>query len=257
MSTDDIKMNFYRVREVNQFKNIDLVCEHSYPPIAFTGHGRCNFPHNPIFYSSNDPFISLSEVIRNNEYKNKKYCISVWKIKNDTSLQIKVNNFLYTDLHNKNIFKEILGADFESIDNLFKDNLDHSQKEGVKEFLKFIHSEFISDNNYGFSSALSHDVFYASHTYATDILIYPSNQSNKLGVNFGIHPNFVDNSMFLHRLYIVEPSNIDIINSKFEITFIKYADVINNRFHWNFFPNNINEVIEIVSNDFKDGVFSG
>ncbi|WP_291060061.1 MULTISPECIES: hypothetical protein [unclassified Empedobacter] len=84
MSTDDFKINFYRVRDVSQFNNIDLVCEHSYPPIAFTGHGRCNFPQNPIFYSSNNPFISLSEVIRGNEYKDKRYCISVWKIKNDT-----------------------------------------------------------------------------------------------------------------------------------------------------------------------------
>ncbi|WP_313103115.1 hypothetical protein [Empedobacter sp.] len=122
--------------------------------------------------------------------------------------------------------------------------------------MKFIHSEFINDNDYGLSSTLSHDVFYASHTYATDMLIYPSNQSNKLGVNFGIHPNFVDNSMYLHRLYIVEPLNIDIINSKFEITFIKYADVINNRFHWHNFPNDINEGIEIISNDFNEGKFS-
>ena len=80
INTNDFLSKFFRVREIDSFTNIDLIREHSYPPIENVKMGRCNFPKFPVFYCSNNPLTALLEVAKSLQDSEKEYCISKWEI---------------------------------------------------------------------------------------------------------------------------------------------------------------------------------
>lgn len=221
----------FRVREMTESTNFDLYAEHSYPPVAFTKLGRCNFPKHPVFYASNNPITALAEVVRNEEFKGKKFCISSWEIikSNDTFI---FENFLQTSLHPKNHFAVLAKALANRVNEPFDIKLPEEQTQGIVEFLKYIDSQFISDENYSFSASLAHRRIYGKHNFCTDILMYPSVQTLMQGVNLAINPNFVDNHMRVKRFYIIELQSFDRQSGKFIITFHKYGEIKKNVIFW-------------------------
>lgn len=230
----EFSFRIFRVREVSSFNNINLFTEHSYPPPSITKFGRCNFPKFPVFYGSNNALTALIEVIRKENFLGKRYCISSWKINNPDEGLI-FENFLQSDLHPDNYFGVLAKAKVNKIGEPFKISsvkISKTQKNGIAEFMKFLDTQFINDNNYSFSAALAHRQIYANHNYNTDILLYPSVQSEMKGVNLAINPNFVDNHLHLQCCYIVEVNSYDIKTGIFSITFLEYGDVIKNQFFW-------------------------
>lgn len=241
----------YRVREWDQINNINFFSEHSYPPAAFTKLGRCNFPNFPVFYSSDNPMISLMEVIRENDFKNKFFCISKWKIKGEASSKIKLQHFLNHDLPKANYFKNISSKDDEKVNLIFGKKISAKQLKGFKELLKFLNSEFTNDKDYNISASLSHNLFFGSPKMAIDVLIYPSMQSKYKGVNFALHPNFADNMLKLKRLYKIKVNEFTPNNNIANIDFIGYADIENNKPIWKRFPENEFDRLEILKEDFN------
>jgi hypothetical protein len=221
----------YRVRELNSFTNINLFSEHSYPPINLVGFGRCNFPNFPVFYCSDNPMISLLEVVRENNYKGKKYCISKWELKNPEE-KLAFQTFIQTDLHPDNNFNFLKNEENEQLKEPLDERIDLDKQAGIVELTKYLQSIFINDNTYELSASLAHRTLYAKHNYATDVLIYPSKQSAYKGINMAIHPNFVDNNLIIKRFYIVELKNIDKSIGKFDITFSEYATIEKNVIMW-------------------------
>ena len=51
---------FFRARELESISNINLIREHSYPPIDVAGMGRCNFHKLPVFYCSDNAFVAFA-----------------------------------------------------------------------------------------------------------------------------------------------------------------------------------------------------
>src|SRR5690606_8301052 len=86
--------------------------------------------------------------------------------------------------------------------------------------------------SYALSASIAHRTLNAKHNLATDILMYPSIQTQYKGVNMAITPNFVDNMMRVQRFYIVELENYNPITGKFNITFSKYGDIEKNIIFW-------------------------
>lgn len=250
LKATDFNLSLYRVRECEKFNNLDLFCEHSYPPIAFTNLGRCNLPGYPIFYSSNNPLTSLTEVIRQSDFKNKKYCISKWGIIQKNNIEIVTQNFMYSNLSSENGFKQLVDNDLKKYNETFKGNLSESQQLGLQKLLKYLHNEFINDENYNISAVLTHEAMYSNHSYSTDILIYPSRQSNKIGTNFAVHPNIVDNLLELQKLYIIQVNDFNHEINKFNLTFMYYGNVINNKIMWNEIPKSQDEFRKIINEDF-------
>ncbi|MFZ3274115.1 MAG: RES domain-containing protein [Lutibacter sp.] len=228
---------------------MDLFSEHSYPPINFVSFGRCNFPKYPVFYCSNNPMTALMEVVRENNYKDKKYCISKWEIIQSED-KLAFQTFLQTDLHSENDFNLLKKVETEQLNEPFKNKLDKERINGIIELLKFLQSTFIKDKDYSISASLAHRTLYAKHNFATDILLYPSIQTKYKGVNMAIHPNFVDNNLRLKRLYIVQLENIDINSGKFETTFSKYATIDKNVLMWKNLKDDNNEYKKILLEDF-------
>lgn len=221
----------FRVREITESTNFNLYAEHSYPPIAFTKLGRCNFPKHPVFYASNNPVTALSEVVRDSEFKGKKFCISSWEIikSNDTFI---FESFLQTSLHPNNPFDALAKTLIDKVNEPFENKLTEDQTQGMVEFLKYIDSQFINDDNYSFSASLAHRRIYGKHNFCTDILMYPSVQTLMQGVNLAINPNFVDNHMRVKRFYIIELQSFDRQRGQFAITFHKYGEIKKNVIFW-------------------------
>lgn len=224
-------MPIFRVREVNSFTNINQFSEHSYPPINLTGFNRCNFPNSPVFYCSDNPMTALMEVVRNTDYKQKKFCISKWELI-DSDKEFAFQTFLQTDLHQDNNYKTLKDSEIEHLNQPFDNKLDEDRKAGLAEYMKFLHSTFISDKSYALSASIAHRTLNAKHNLATDILMYPSIQTQYKGVNMAITPNFVDNMMRVQRFYIVELENYNIQTGKFNITISKYGHIEKNIIFW-------------------------
>jgi hypothetical protein len=221
----------FRVRPIDSFTNIDLFAEHSYPPLNFVKLGRCNFPKFPIFYSSNNPLTALAEVLRENDFKNQKFCISSWEIIPSDNKFI-FESFLQTKLNPKNPFIFLAKSLVERINEPFKGQLGKDKEKALLTFLKYIDSQFVEDNNYSFSASLAHRRFYGKHNFCTDILMYPSIQTEMQGVNLAISPNFVDNHMRIKRFYIVEVNHYDKITGQFNISILKYGEILKNIVFW-------------------------
>jgi len=220
--------NFFRVREVDSFQNISLIREHSYPPIQITSMGRCNFPNYPVFYCSNDPLTALLEVVRDNNITNKKYCISKWEFQ-PTVDELYFQTFLQTELPSDNFFNELKKQLIKKIDQPFEKSfnkkLDKDRKDGILKYLEFLDSIFIDNKNLSLSASLAHRSLYANHNLRTDILMYPSIQTNKKGVNLAINPNFAENNLKLTRLYEVSLQKYESKTGKIDLSFHRYADV--------------------------------
>lgn len=251
LKSKDFRPNLYRVREWDQIKNVNLFTEHSYPPPAFTNFGRCNFPNYPIFYSSDNPMVALMEVIRENEIKNTAFCVSKWGLNNNESAEIIIQHYLNQSLPEQNSFKSLNEKDKEKIKKIFATQLSQDQLQGFNEIVSFFSSQFTNDNNYHISASLTYDIFFENPKRATDVLIYPSIQSKFKGVNYALHPNFVDNMLELKRLYKIKVNNFNPEKNIAQFTFGQYADIIHNKPIWEALPENEDERIEFLKKDFK------
>ncbi len=240
----------FRAREVKTFNNIDLFTEHSYPPINLTNNGRCNFKNHPVFYGSNNALTSIIEAAGINNYKNRKFCVSKWSIE-DSERNFVFQTFLQTKLHKTNYFDVLGETEIENFNKSIKGGLSESQTKGLKEYLKFLHDSFINDQDYTISASLAHRTIYAPHNYATDILVYPSKQTQLRGVNFAINPNFVNNEMKIERFYIIEIEDYNPTTGKFTATFSKYGEINKNVIFWKRLTPEDNDYKKHFMNDFK------
>ncbi|HNV51788.1 MAG TPA: hypothetical protein PLH91_05220 [Tenuifilaceae bacterium] len=248
---------FFRARELDAISSINFIREHSYPPIDIVGMGRCNFPKYPVFYCSNNAFTALIEVIKNYKNKNKKFCISKWELIK-TEEELLFESFLQVELPKENNFNMLKEKIQEKInlpfEKSFNQKLDKEREEGLLEYLKYLDSCFISDNNYSLSATLAYRALYANHNFRTDVLMYPSVQTLFKGVNLAMQPNFVENNLKLTRLYIVELDKQDLDSGKINLTFYKYAEVEKNIIMWKEISENLEHYHEIIKEDFGEEI---
>jgi hypothetical protein len=256
---NDFMTKFFRVREIDSFTNIDLIREHSYPPIEKVKMGRCNFPKYPVFYCSNNPLTALLEVARSFQGSEKEYCISKWEIIPMNERMI-FENFMQVDLPKENEFSSLKEGLKKKISSPFVRSLNKKltddQENGIIEYLTYLDSSFINDDDYSLSATLAHSTLYADHDFRTDVLMYPSVQTVFKGTNLAVQPNFVENNMRLTRLYIVSYENFNPSNGKINITFSRYGTVEKNVIKWrNLFPND-DFYTKIITEDFGNFVNS-
>lgn len=246
----NFNFRIFRVREVSDSVNLNLFKEHSYPPASVAKLGRCNFPKFPVFYGSTNPITALAETTRTENTLGRRYCISSWEIIK-TNQTFIFESFLQTSLHPKNVFDLLAKMLVEKIEEQFKE-LPQSQKLGILEFLKFTDNQFINDNNYSISASLAHRRIYGKHNMCTDILMYPSIQTGKQGVNLAINPNFVDNHMRVNRFYIVEPQSYNHEKGSYNITIHKYGEIKKNVIFWKNLDMKDKLYQKYINLDFKD-----
>ena len=218
----DFNLKIFRVRAEDSFKNINLFSEHKYPPLNNTTFGRCNFPKSPVFYSSNNALTALMETVRANHSNKRKFCITRWNIVQSNE-ELIFQHFLGEKLDPENPFRELVEKEKIQLREFFKDKLNDDQKNGLIHLVNFLSNSFINDNTYSVSASLAHRAIFADHKMPTDILMYPSIQTQFRSVNLAIHPNFVDNRMYIQRFYMVELVNYERETGTFNINISKYG----------------------------------
>jgi hypothetical protein len=259
IENDKFLKNFFRVRPLADFKNIDLIREHSYPPVDIVKMGRCNFPKYPVFYCSTNPGTALLEVARNNSNSNVKYCISSWELI-QSDQKIIFESFMQVPLPPNNFFIQINQNVVNKINEPFiksyNKKLKKNQKDGLLEYLKYLDSSFVNDIDYSISATLAHRTLFAKHDFKTDILMYPSVQSLKNGVNFAIRPNFVDNNLRLNHLYILSLNSYNLTKGEMNVTLYNYGEVINNDIVWKSINPEDKRYHDFLTHDFGEGLHS-
>jgi hypothetical protein len=259
MKCDRSYFDFYRVRPVDGFKNINLIREHSYPPLDIVKMGRCNFPNYPVFYCSTNAGTSLLEVARNSKEVSKEYCISKWTLIKSEE-EIFFESFLQIPLPAENYFGKLKDNFSERINASFKLSLDsdlsNEQIEGIMEYLKFLDNCFMNDKDYSLSASLAHRTLYANHNCRSDMLMYPSLQSMFKGVNLALNPNFVENNLKLTRLYIVNLIEFNSDEGLFNISISEYAEVEKNVMMWKKIQPENKVYMHLIQEDFGEIVNS-
>jgi hypothetical protein len=242
--------NIFRVRAINDFENINLFAQHSYPPLNFVGFGRCNFPKHPVFYGSNNAITSLLEVARQTDGIDKEYCISKWNVESDEDIIFQ--SFIQAKIIENSNYDELRESQRKKINEIFKGKLTNGQCDGIVLLLEYLDRCFISDSNYSVSACLAHRAFYPTHPHETDILMYPSIQTSHTGVNFAIHPNFVDNKMQLKRFYIMKFENYNPKTREIKFSFSRYGEVLRNKINWKLINPEDPDYKKVIFEDFAD-----
>lgn len=125
------------------------------------------------------------------------------------------------------------------------------QKMGYYELLNYINSTFVEDtkdNNYSISALLSHYVLYQYIQHSSDVIVYPSIASGLIGVNAAIHPNFVDENMYLDKIFIMEVNSYS--SNSVNCSLIQHATTNNSRILWHDPPLSEEESKNILNGDF-------
>lgn len=207
----DLNYKFYRVRPLEEIKDVTSVREYSYPPVEHCQKNRANLPGYPVFYCSPNPGIALIETIRNNHRENidKAYCLTLWTIRN--SRKYIISPFIHDVQQDgyKQLSERILDEKLREAlkDSPFKDNI-----ESFRAIMKYLSSSFVSDDekNYSISSFIGHSHIYMPHQAKTDLFLYPSIQSSLKAINIAINPSTVDESLVMKYLLILKVTEMDL-----------------------------------------------
>ena len=249
---ENFTMSIFRVRPLDSIKNIDLFSQHSYPPMNVVGFGRCNFPNFPVFYGSNNPLTALLEVARETGGLNKKYCISKWNIESENDIIFQ--SFIQAKLIENSDFDELRESQRNRINEPFKGKLTQGQCDGIILLLEFLDRCFITDTKYAVSSCLAHRALYSNHNLKTDILMYPSIQTQYTGINLAINPNYADNYMQINRLYIMELVKYNPETRKMKFSMTQYGEVKGNGINWKNINPEDKHYLKIIKEDFGDSL---
>ena len=248
--------NFYRVRALDEFSNINLPSEYSYPPRQFCKSvQRVNYPNYPVFYASAKPSTSIIEVIKANHNKNpeRKYCISKWKI--NTCIGLNFAPFVFHDDTEDNPCIEFVKRIYSELPRIFN-GLSNDKIEAIKLRMKYYCQAFLNDDKYAISTYIGHSYIYPSHDKRADIFMYPSVQLDKKSLNFAIHPDCVDERMSLDRVYIGKIDKLDLSSNLYGLSISKYAQVNNGFFDWKEIKLNDETYKQYLKEDFGEALQS-
>jgi hypothetical protein len=207
-----LKVRLFRARYLENIANINLRCEHSYPPPGSCKKvQRANLPYCSVFYASDSPETAIHELAHNNlnSMKGRYIAVSAWIIPDQHLYQI--TNYLLGNINNQSIYfdtcERILNNSINSISKSYV-----LERDSLERIIRFLGEMFV-DNNYTISSHLAYQCLYKS---GSSILIYPSVRKNMINVNFAIHPRAADN-IILDGVYILEVTNYESINKDIEV----------------------------------------
>lgn len=231
----NLGFKLFRVRELGGISNRELPQEYSYTPVNLARKvGRCNLPYHPVFYCSSQPMVALAEVVKNDNFENKRYVISRWNAYPSEDRMV-LEPFTFCNLPSDNHFNILKNGITAKLPGIFENRLTKDQEEGLKLYLEFLSESFLSDEEYSLSASLAHRRLYAplvKNSVRTHVLLYPSVQTRYIGINMAIHPAFVDKYLYPDRFYEVEISSLDKEIGSIKVSFSKYGESTGGSIQW-------------------------
>lgn len=87
--------------------------------------------------------------------------------------------------------------------------------------------------------------------------MYPSVQTQFIGVNLAMNPNFVENNLRMTRVYVVQLKKYKPDSGSVSVSFTKYADIRNNMIIWKNIDSEDKEFEEFIKQDFGNSINNG
>lgn len=202
-------MHVYRV--TREFKGFDSKAIKSFSYNPEQNLGRANLKGFPVFYCSLDPSTALKEMKSVLSLGEELY-ISEWHIKFTEPV------YLHTVMINSTTEKKIIFASelikkqLADVDKMLEK---HTQelRQGLKQFLLRVGDLFTlkSEEHYKITSAYAHDALYGIKMKGgvNSMIMYPSVANGHKGINYAIHPDFVNSSMMeLNQVFKLRVNNV-------------------------------------------------
>jgi len=222
---------FYRARRYQDIKNLNLISEYTYPPVAFCKTiQRANLPYHPVFYASNHALTTVSETIHDNFTKNEVLAISRWRM-HDTDPFV-IMPILFHGLNPTHPF-------YSRVEEIKKNGIEEAnpgitetQKQNFILVLKALSKEFFNSKDYRVSASLAHSSLYSKGYQECDLILYPSIRTDGASVNFAVHPNFVENRVFMEEIYVIRIGSYCKLTSHIKYRFLYHGKVIGSDIRW-------------------------
>ena len=202
--------NVFRLRLYDEDINEELISEFSHPPVSATKKlGRANFPYYPVFYGAPDVGTAMLETLETlapkfDPQKDNYFYLSQWSFKEFTPLYITWFTFgTYIPESDLSLFSK------HYIEGILS-NLQITSKEERERLQKLINAFgelFELSNNHYLAAYIAHTHLYYNDNTRTELFVYPSIQTERVSLNYAIHPNTVIHKMFLKRVYQIKVTN--------------------------------------------------
>lgn len=211
-------LNFIRTRPVSKVTDENLATSFAGPPINDEyGFGRCNWNGRNVFYCSDGILTSLHET--KNEYKiGNEFYVSSWFIDSE-KIKDKLNaSFIFSENSvESNFFAKHI---FEK----------KPRYENIEQLSKLF--EIATEKQYPFTALISDTILYRvniedPYKIKFPFIVYPSIETEKKGLNFAIHPVFVNEYMFLDSVYHIKVTEKEKNKSILELIKIGFPNEVN------------------------------
>ncbi len=235
LESDSKKFTFkmYRLRQVSESFNSDLISEYSYPPNHIVNSvQRANLPRHPVMYCSDSANTAVIETIKQKEVfdPNSTYALSEWKFKDD--VKIRTSPFFFDNVHPESHLREFSDWAIQGLRRQMDESMTKNQVEAFVKILKYLANLFVYENTYVVSSFIAHYHLYASHSLRSDVFMYPSIQNEKRSVNFAINPNAVMEKLRLQKVVLLRFPDFTYENETFTATTLKYGENREGIIYW-------------------------
>lgn len=212
----------YRITtgKFKDFNNRDHKHFSYYQDKSSAPRGRANIYGHPVFYAAFDPLTAMREM-QHCFVSGEVIYVSEWKV--TITKNILASLFLSTSQTNKS---SVLAT---ALVNSQRDYAKKMMSKLPEPYLEMLHHACMrvgdlftleGDQHYNITSALAHDTLYDAKSQNINIsmLLYPSVARGQEGINFALHPDFVDSSMIqinsIYKLRIRDTLGVD---AKFDV----------------------------------------
>lgn len=202
-------MLVYRV--TREFKGFDSKAIKSFSYNPEQNLGRANLKGFPVFYCSLDPSTALKEMKSVLSLGEELY-ISEWHIKFTEPVYLH-SVMINSKTENKTIFaSELIKNQLANVDKLVEKQ-PQEVREGLKQFLLRVGDLFtlLGEEHYKITSAYAHDALYGIKMKGggNSMIMYPSVANGHKGINYAIHPDFVNSPMMrLNKVFKLKVNNV-------------------------------------------------
>jgi hypothetical protein len=218
---------FFRVRINETDQEFNSITDLYPPPSSLIkSYGRANRPNQRVFYCSENPLISISEVLNhtnffstNSESENF-ITISEWGIKDNKDLDLAL--LIYSSFHwNNEIYKKGASKDFK----LFFEG-DHNGNKPSEQMSESILSQMVFWSDHFANPNIKSDIDYMISAYYfsrlnNDGLLYPTVANYFSGNNYAININSFINKMFPISFRFARCYNSKSDRKNFEVRILK------------------------------------
>lgn len=224
---DSPEFTIYRITTVYENFNPNNPDCYSYNPNP-TENGRAHRAGYPVFYGALDPISAISEMkgrLDNGEL----FYISRWKIKFKTDISIHSLLINSNTINDEHVLNQATNSLHTKLKEMVKD-IPAKYKEGYIYAIQKMGDLFTNpkDTLYHITSSYSYELLYEAKSKGLNvpIIVYPSVENNQNGVNWAIHPTFVDsNNMRLQDVFqlSIKENNINSQKPFVKVSFLKKA----------------------------------